>query len=92
MLPYTCESLCYYSSYTCEAMLLYTCEALCYRTPVRLCATTHRTLVRLLAGMPPHVDDQHVLGFERLLLPVAVHPAAHKRLLVCLDVILVDVL
>ena len=83
-----------YSPYTCDALCYCTLVRLCatHHTLVRLCFTTHRTLVRLLAGVPPHVDDQHVLGFERLLLPVAVHPAAHKRLLVGLDVVLVDVL
>ena len=45
-----------------------------------------------LAGVAPHVHDQHVLGLERLLLAAALGPAAHERLLVRLDVVLVDVL
>ena len=46
----------------------------------------------LLAGVPAHVDDQHVLRLERLLLPTALSPLADKRLLVCVDVVVRNVL
>ena len=46
----------------------------------------------LLAGVPAHVDDQHVLRLERLLLSAALPPLADKRLLVCVDVVVRNVL
>jgi hypothetical protein len=52
----------------------------------------YRTLVRLLPGVAPHVNDKHVLRLEWLLLPGAVPPLAHKVLLVCVYVIVGNVL
>ena len=46
----------------------------------------------LFSRVPPHVYDQHVLRLERLLLPRAVPPLAHKVLLVRPDVVAVQVL
>ena len=46
----------------------------------------------LLASVPAHVDDQHVLRLERLLLSTALSPLADKRLLVCVDVVVRNVL
>ena len=53
---------------------------------------THRALVGFLSGVPPHVDDQHVLRLERLLLSTALPPLADKRLLVRVDVVVRNVL
>ena len=53
---------------------------------------THRALVRLLPGVPAHVNDEHVLCLERLLLAAALSPLADKRLLVCVDVVVRNVL
>ena len=53
---------------------------------------THRALVRLLPGVPAHVNDKHVLCLERLLLAAALSPLADKRLLVCVDVVVRNVL
>ena len=52
----------------------------------------YRALVRLLASVPPHVHDEHVLGFERFLVARALLPAADEALLVGVDVVVVDVL
>lgn len=52
----------------------------------------HRALVWLLTRVPAHVDNQHVLGLEGLLLPGAGLPAAHKLLLLPMDVLIVDML
>jgi len=49
-------------------------------------------LVRLLPGVSAHVDHQHVLGLEGLLLPGTIVPATHKLLLLPVDVVVVDVL
>ena len=46
----------------------------------------------LLASVPAHVDDQHVLRLERLLLPTALSPLADKSLLVRMDVVVCNVL
>ena len=53
---------------------------------------THRALVRLLPGVPAHVNDEHVLCLERLFLAAAFPPLADKRLLVCVDVVVRNVL
>lgn len=42
--------------------------------------------------MPAHVDHQHVLRLEGLLLSRAILPPAHKLLLLPMDVVIVDVL
>lgn len=42
--------------------------------------------------MPAHVDHQHVLCLEGLLLSRAFLPPAHKLLLLPVDVVIVDVL
>jgi hypothetical protein len=46
----------------------------------------------LFSRVPPHVDDEHVLRLEGLLLPAAVLPLADERLLVQADVVVVQVL
>lgn len=53
---------------------------------------THRALVWFLPRVSAHVNHQHVLGFEGLLLPRTVVPAAHKLLLFSVDVVIIDVL
>lgn len=55
-------------------------------------SSTHRALVGLLARVSAHVHDEHVLRLEGLLLPGAGLPAAHKLLLLAVDVLVVDVL
>ena len=45
-----------------------------------------------LSSVSSHVDDQHVLRLERLLLSTALSPLADKRLLVCVDVVVRNVL
>ena len=42
--------------------------------------------------MPAHVDHQHVLCLEGLLLSRAFFPPTHKLLLLSVDVVIVDVL
>lgn len=54
--------------------------------------STNGAFVRFLPRMPAHVHHQHVLRLERLLLAAALLPPAHERLLVRMDVIVVDVL
>ena len=44
------------------------------------------------SSVSSHVDDQHVLRLERLLLSTALSPLADKRLLVCVDVVVRNVL
>ena len=46
----------------------------------------------LLPGVPTHVNDEHVLCLERLLLATALPPLADERLLVCVDVVVRNVL
>lgn len=58
----------------------------CFRGP------TYCALVGLLACVPAHVHHQHVLRLEGLLLPRAGLPAAHKLLLLPVDVLIVDML
>ena len=53
---------------------------------------THRALVWLLPGVPAHVNDEHVLCLERLFLAAAFPPLTDKRLLVCVDVVVRNVL
>lgn len=53
---------------------------------------SYRALVRLFAGMPSHMNDQHVLGFKRFLVARTLFPATDKALLVGVDVVVVDVL
>lgn len=48
--------------------------------------------MRLLPRVTPHVDHQHVLSLEGLLLPRTLLPAAHELLLLTVDVVVVDVL
>lgn len=73
-------------------------EALGVRARSELCASrpqweeAHRALVRLLTRVPAHVDNQHVLRLEGLLLPRAGLPAAHKLLLLPVNVLIVDML
>ena len=45
-----------------------------------------------LSSVSSHVDDQHVLRLERLLLSTALSPLADKRLLVRVDVVVRNVL
>ena len=42
----------------------------------------------LLPRVPPHVDHQHVLGLEGLLVSGAVLPLTNETLLVCMDVVI----
>lgn len=53
---------------------------------------THRALVRFLPRVAAHVNHQHVLSFEGLLLPRTLVPAAHELLLLSMDVVVIDVL
>lgn len=55
-------------------------------------SVTHRALVWFLPCVSAHVNHQHVLSFEGLLLPRTVLPAAHKLLLLSVDVVIIDVL
>lgn len=55
-------------------------------------SVTHRALVWFLPCVSAHVNHQHVLSFEGLLLPRTVVPAAHKLLLLSVDVVIIDVL
>lgn len=48
--------------------------------------------MRLLPGVASHVDHQHVLCLEGLLLARTLLPATHKLLLLAVDVVVVDVL
>lgn len=48
--------------------------------------------MRLLPGVTSHVDHQHVLGLEGLLLARTLLPATHELLLLAVDVVVVDVL
>lgn len=48
--------------------------------------------MRFLAGVSTHMNHQHVLRLERFLLTAAILPSADERLLVGMDVIVVDVL
>ncbi len=52
----------------------------------------YRALVRFFPSMPAHVDHQHVLCLEGLLLSRAFLPPTHKLLLLPMDVVIVDVL
>lgn len=52
----------------------------------------YRALVGFFSSVPSHVDHQHVLGLEGLLLSGAILPSAHKLLLLSVDVVVVDVL
>lgn len=51
---------------------------------------SYRALVRLFAGVPPHMYDQHILGFERLFVPGAVFPTTNEALLVNVDMIVIN--
>lgn len=52
----------------------------------------YRAFMRLLAGMSPHVHDEHVLRFERLFVSRTILPLAYERLFVRLNVIINNVL
>lgn len=53
---------------------------------------SYRAFMRLLPRVSPHVDHQHVLSLEGLLLPGTLIPATHKLLLLTVDVVVVYVL
>ncbi len=53
---------------------------------------TYRALVRLFAGVATHVDNEHILRLEGLLLSRTVPPLAHEMLLVRVDMVVGDVL
>lgn len=55
-------------------------------------ASLERAFMRFFSSMSSHVNDQHVLSFERLLLSIAFLPLTHKALLVGVYVIVGDVL
>lgn len=59
---------------------------------VSLVATLERALVWLLPRVSSHVHDQHILSLEGLLLTRAVLPTTHERLLVGVDVVVVQML
>ena len=52
----------------------------------------YRASVRFLPRVPSHVNNEHVLRLEGLLLPRAADPLADERLLVGPDVVHVQVL
>lgn len=52
---------------------------------------TYCALMRLLASMTAHVNDKHVLSFERFFVARASLPAADKRFLIAVNMIGVDV-
>ena len=54
--------------------------------------STHRALVGFLSSVSSHVNDQHVLRLERLLLSTALSPLADEGLLVRVDVVVRNVL
>ena len=53
---------------------------------------TYSASVRFLPRVPSHVNDEHVLRLEWLLIPRAADPLADERLLVGPDVVHVQVL
>lgn len=53
---------------------------------------TYSAFVRFLPSVPPHVNHQHILSLEWLLLTTTLAPATHKRLLIGLDMVLVYML
>ena len=48
--------------------------------------------MRLLSCVSSHVHHQHVLRLEGLLLARAILPATHERLLIGVDVVVIEVL
>lgn len=62
-----------------------------FQPRVSFVASLECALVRFFASMPSHVDYQHVLRLERLLVTLTLLPSTHVSLLVRLNVILVDV-
>ena len=54
--------------------------------------SAYRAVMRLFSCVPSHVNDQHVLRLEGLLLPGAALPLTHEGLLVAADVLVVQVL
>ena len=53
---------------------------------------TYRASVWFLPSVPSHMDDQHVLSLEWLLLPRAIFPLTNERLLVSPNVVIVQML
>lgn len=47
--------------------------------------------MRFFASVTTHVNDQHILSLERFFVPRTSLPATHKRLLVAVNMISVDV-
>ena len=54
--------------------------------------SSYCAFVWLLSCVSAHVDHQHVLGLEGLLLPRTLVPATHKLLLLSVDVVIVNML
>lgn len=52
---------------------------------------TYRALVRFFSGVPSHMNNKHILGFEWFFLSGALFPSTNKTFLVCMNVIIVDV-
>ena len=53
---------------------------------------SYRASMWFFSGVPSHVNDQHVLSFEGLLLSAAVLPLTNESLLVHPDVVVVQML
>lgn len=53
---------------------------------------THSALVWLLSCVSAHMNNQHILGFERPLFSRALLPVTYKLLLLSVDVLIVNVL
>lgn len=53
---------------------------------------TYSAFVWLFPCMSPHVDHQHILGFEWFLLPGTIQPSAHELFLLTMYVVIVDML
>ena len=51
----------------------------------------YRALVRFLAGVPTHVNDEHVLCFEWFFIARTLTPSADETLLIGVNVVVVDV-
>lgn len=84
MQPSNCENTHYYWTVTYK-------EAFYEQKQTKL-QCPYCALVGFFPSMPAHVDHQHVLRLEGLLLSRAVLPPAHKLLLLPMDVVIVDVL
>ena len=53
---------------------------------------SYRAFMRFLPGMSPHMNDQHVLSFEWLLLSRTIFPLTNETFLICMNMVIWDVL